>query len=260
MILFILCSKYFNKKITLLHNISERQRSSRYSPSDHRRSSRERSRSRINDLRYHDDNNRHGSRNRSRDRERSKTRDDRIDRRSRDSHVSYRHGHGGHGLHGTSHGHDRHRSHRDRSRDRRKGGDGRSRHEKADKFKDSLSEGQKKAASSDSDVEVEIDINEDDEDEEAIIERRRKQREELLKVKFFKAYSMKIYLFTGFTNITETISEILIPIRVIIRRIMKIFIYIYTNHIKYYFTFVFIRDWVKAKNPLSNRNRKYPNQ
>lgn len=185
----------YGKNITLLHNISERQRSSRYSPNDHRRTSRERSRSRLKDLRYHDDN-RHGSRNRSRDRERSKTRDDRIDRRSRDSHVSFRHGHGGHGLHGTSHGHDRHRSHRDRSRDRRKGGDGRSRHEKADKFKDSLSEGQKKAASSDSDVEVEIDINEDDEDEEAIIERRRKQREELLKVKFLNYIQLKfIYLF-----------------------------------------------------------------
>lgn len=53
-----------------------------------------------------------------------------------------------------------------------------------DKYKDSLSEGQikTKAESSDSDVQIELDIDIDDEDEEAIIEKRRKQREELLKV------------------------------------------------------------------------------
>ncbi|XP_060535182.1 uncharacterized protein LOC132707368 [Cylas formicarius] len=55
--------------------------------------------------------------------------------------------------------------------------------EKQDKFKDSFSEGQQKTKeeTSDSDVQVEIEFNEDDEDEEAIIEKRRKQREELLK-------------------------------------------------------------------------------
>ncbi|CAG9861857.1 unnamed protein product [Phyllotreta striolata] len=51
--------------------------------------------------------------------------------------------------------------------------------EKQDKFKDSLSEGQKRQDSSESDVEMDIDWNE--EDEEVIIEKRRKQREELLK-------------------------------------------------------------------------------
>lgn len=52
-------------------------------------------------------------------------------------------------------------------------------------FKDSLSEGQSKtkADSSDSDVQIELDIDIiDDEDEEAIIEKRRKEREELMKV------------------------------------------------------------------------------
>ncbi|CAH1112800.1 unnamed protein product, partial [Psylliodes chrysocephalus] len=87
----------------------------------------------------------------------------------------------------------RHRSSRDDSRDRRDSRsysyrdrykDSRSKDyskskEKQDKFKDSLSEGQKRQESSDSDVEIDIDLN--DEDEEAIIEKRRKQREELLK-------------------------------------------------------------------------------
>lgn len=46
-----------------------------------------------------------------------------------------------------------------------------------------MSEGQKRGVSSDSsDVEVDIDLNEEEEDEEAIIEKRRKQRGELLKV------------------------------------------------------------------------------
>lgn len=169
-----------------------RQKSSRFSPSNQRRLSRDRSHSRVNDLRLHE--NRQGSRQRSRerdrDRDRSKISDDRIDRRSRDSHATSRYGHF---YHSSSHGYsnDRHRSHRDRSRDKkRSGGDGKGRHEKHDKYKDSLSEGQKRQQSSDSsDVEVDIDINEDDEDEEAIIEKRRKQREDLLKV------IIKFYIF-----------------------------------------------------------------
>lgn len=53
-----------------------------------------------------------------------------------------------------------------------------------DKFKDSLSEGLKIEQSSSSDEEIgDIKIDED-EDEEEIIEKRRKQREELLKVYF----------------------------------------------------------------------------
>lgn len=85
---------------------------------------------------------------------------------------------------------------RDRDRRRSLGGkqqsrDGHKHHDRRhrkgkeqDKYKDSLSEGQikTKAESSDSDVQIELDINMEDEDEEAIIEKRRKQREELLKV------------------------------------------------------------------------------
>lgn len=85
---------------------------------------------------------------------------------------------------------------RDRDRRRSLGGkqqyrDGHKHHDRRhrkgkeqDKYKDSLSEGQikTKAESSDSDVQIELDINIEDEDEEAIIEKRRKQREELLKV------------------------------------------------------------------------------
>lgn len=84
---------------------------------------------------------------------------------------------------------------RDRDRRRSLGGkqqyrDGHKHHDRRhrkgkeqDKYKDSLSEGQikTKAESSDSDVQIELDINIEDEDEEAIIEKRRKQREELLK-------------------------------------------------------------------------------
>ncbi|XP_018570557.1 serine/threonine-protein kinase prp4 [Anoplophora glabripennis] len=78
---------------------------------------------------------------------------------------------------------DRYRSGRDRSRDRRdRSHNNRNRHEKHDKYKDSLSEGQQKAKQSSDSSEVDdIDLNEDEEDEEAIIEKRRKQREELLK-------------------------------------------------------------------------------
>ncbi|XP_034483773.1 serine/threonine-protein kinase PRP4 homolog isoform X2 [Drosophila innubila] len=52
-----------------------------------------------------------------------------------------------------------------------------------DRYKGSLSEGQKmhEKESSDEEVSLDIDINEDDDDEERIIEMRRKQREELLK-------------------------------------------------------------------------------
>lgn len=72
---------------------------------------------------------------------------------------------------------------RNDERDRR----GRDRHrgkgEKQDKFKDSLSEGMKHGVSSESEVDLDIDLVDDEEDEQKIIERRRKQREELLKVK-----------------------------------------------------------------------------
>jgi serine/threonine-protein kinase PRP4 len=66
-----------------------------------------------------------------------------------------------------------------RSQNKGRGGD------RSDIFKDSLSEGLK-AEKSSSDEEQEIgDINiEEDEDEEQIIQKRRKQREELLKVNF----------------------------------------------------------------------------
>lgn len=74
---------------------------------------------------------------------------------------------------------DRSRSARYRSRDRRDKDKSRS---KPDKYKDSLSEGQPTRASSSDSDELDIDINDDEEDEQKIIEKRRKQREELLKV------------------------------------------------------------------------------
>nr|XP_023026600.1 serine/threonine-protein kinase prp4 [Leptinotarsa decemlineata] len=131
----------------------ERQRSRQEAD----RRSRERSRSGINDRHYHD-----RSRQRSPDRGR--------DQRNRDVRRGYS-------------DRDRHRSTRHRSRDRDHRERLKSKKEKADKFKDSLSEGQNaKVSSSDSsDVEIQLDLSEEEEDEEAIIERRRKQREELLK-------------------------------------------------------------------------------
>jgi len=54
-----------------------------------------------------------------------------------------------------------------------------------DRYKGSLSEGQKKHDKESSDEEanlLDIDIDEDEDDEERIIEQRRKKREELLKV------------------------------------------------------------------------------
>lgn len=72
---------------------------------------------------------------------------------------------------------------RDRSRDRKDRDRRKGKNEKYDKYQDSLSEGLKQVMSgSDSDIELDIDINDDEEDEQLIIERRRKQREELLKV------------------------------------------------------------------------------
>ncbi|CAH1967028.1 unnamed protein product [Acanthoscelides obtectus] len=69
---------------------------------------------------------------------------------------------------------DRHRhSHSHKHKDKLK-------NEKQDMFKDSLSEGQKNVVSSDS-SEPEFDVDLNEEDEEAIIEKRRKQREDLLK-------------------------------------------------------------------------------
>lgn len=73
---------------------------------------------------------------------------------------------------------------RNRSKERRNKDRHKSRSEKYDKYQGSLSEGLKQiiSSSSDSDHELDIDINDDEEDEQQIIERRRKQREELLKV------------------------------------------------------------------------------
>ncbi|KAL3275380.1 hypothetical protein HHI36_020146 [Cryptolaemus montrouzieri] len=69
----------------------------------------------------------------------------------------------------------------DRTRDQHDRRHNRSRKsEKQDKFKDSLSEGMKNKQS-ESDSDVDVDYNEEEEDEEQIIEKRRKQREELLK-------------------------------------------------------------------------------
>lgn len=83
---------------------------------------------------------------------------------------------------------DRHRGRersreRDKSKDRRNRDRYKGRNEKYDKYQGSLSEGLKQVMSgSDSDIELDIDINDEEEDEQEIIERRRKQREELLKV------------------------------------------------------------------------------
>ncbi|GJQ79602.1 hypothetical protein Trydic_g16444 [Trypoxylus dichotomus] len=68
-------------------------------------------------------------------------------------------------------GHDRSKYRRDKDRSKFK----------HDKYKDSLSEGQPVHASSSDSDELDIDINDEEEDEQKIIERRRKQREELLK-------------------------------------------------------------------------------
>ncbi|KAJ8926601.1 hypothetical protein NQ314_021010 [Rhamnusium bicolor] len=127
------------------------------------RRSRERSHSHMNDRNHYD-----RSRQRSRDR-RSMSRERRYGG-SRDIGRRYDE-------------RDKHRMGRDRSRDNRDKGRNKFKSEKQDKYKDSLSEGQQKAkqSSDSSDVEVDLDLNEDEEDEEAIIEKRRKQREELLK-------------------------------------------------------------------------------
>ncbi|KAK9880708.1 hypothetical protein WA026_013034 [Henosepilachna vigintioctopunctata] len=70
----------------------------------------------------------------------------------------------------------------DKNRDRQDKNGSRSRKsEKLDKFKDSLSEGMKNNQSESSDSDVELDFNEEEEDEEQVIEKRRKEREELLK-------------------------------------------------------------------------------
>ncbi|XP_057651943.1 serine/threonine-protein kinase PRP4 homolog [Diorhabda carinulata] len=112
--------------------------------------------------RYVRDQSRDRSRSHYHDSTRHRSRDRSREMRSRDSH-SYR---------------DRQRTNNDR--DKRHKDSTKSRSVKLDKFKDSLSEGQKRQESSDSsEVEMDIDLNE--EDEETIIEHRRKQREELLK-------------------------------------------------------------------------------
>lgn len=80
---------------------------------------------------------------------------------------------------------DRNRGTRARSRDRRDKDRNKS---KPDKYKDSLSEGQPPHASSSDSDELDIDINDEEEDEQKIIEKRRKQREELLKVIFLNLH------------------------------------------------------------------------
>lgn len=91
--------------------------------------------------------------------------------------------------HGSSGGRDNRGNRNDRDyRDYRRDGKDRDRHGRkssrcrkhVDKYKDTLSEGQRDVVVSSSDSELDIDIDEE-EDEEAVIERRRKQREELLK-------------------------------------------------------------------------------
>lgn len=82
---------------------------------------------------------------------------------------------------------DRHRQHyrhddRTKSRSEHNNRSKSKKESKQDKYKDSLSEGMNhKASSSSSGSEVDIEFNEDEDEEEAIIERRRKQRQELLK-------------------------------------------------------------------------------
>ncbi|XP_011495434.1 PREDICTED: serine/threonine-protein kinase PRP4 homolog [Ceratosolen solmsi marchali] len=130
---------------------------------DSRDRHRDRSRDRIDSRRNHDRRDRSRSCRRSRSLGRPRDRSDRY-RRSR--------------SHSRGARRDRDRHGRDHDRDREKNG----KRERNDKFKDSLSEGLKidrSESSSEEDIK-DIDI-EEDEDEEAIIERRRKQREELLK-------------------------------------------------------------------------------
>ncbi|XP_058808178.1 serine/threonine-protein kinase PRP4 homolog isoform X2 [Phymastichus coffea] len=134
---------------------------------EHRsRDSRDRPRDRSRDRL---DSRRNLERRRSRSRGRDRFRRSRS--RSRDR------GAGGGGIAGGR-DRDRDRYGRDHDKDREKNG----KRERNDKFKDSLSEGlkiERSDSSSEEDIK-DIDI-EEDEDEEAIIERRRKQREELLK-------------------------------------------------------------------------------
>nr|CAD7439012.1 unnamed protein product [Timema bartmani] len=122
------------------------------------------------------------SRNRERDRERElvRSREQERERRERervrekDRHKRARTRSRERALHSRSRPGHNNRSHNSIS-SRHKPGD------KKDKFKDSLSEGLHRDKMSSSDDEV-VDINiDEDEDEEQIIEKRRKQREELLK-------------------------------------------------------------------------------
>ncbi|KAJ8668712.1 hypothetical protein QAD02_010375 [Eretmocerus hayati] len=125
--------------------------------------SRDRHRDRSRERRLHDGKDNRSRRSRSTGRPR-----DRNDRHRRSNSLS---------RGGSRRDRDRH-SGRDHDRDREKNG----KRERGDKFKDSLSEGLKVERSESSSEEEIKDIDiEEDEDEEAIIERRRKQREELLK-------------------------------------------------------------------------------
>ncbi|KAK4877752.1 hypothetical protein RN001_010258 [Aquatica leii] len=78
---------------------------------------------------------------------------------------------------------DRYDRYRDRrGRDKHRTNDRDKKHDKHDKYKDSLSEGlHKDVSSSDTDIDLDIDINDEEEDEQQIIEKRRQQREELVK-------------------------------------------------------------------------------
>lgn len=107
--------------------------------------------------------NRHRDRDRERDRDRDRDRERERDRdRERDKRYNRKYDKRSHSKERYS------RSHRGKDR--------------GDKYKDSFSEGLKRddKSSSDSDIDVNINIAED-ENEEEIIEKRRKQREELLK-------------------------------------------------------------------------------
>ncbi|XP_044257638.1 serine/threonine-protein kinase PRP4 homolog isoform X2 [Tribolium madens] len=140
------------RKEDLRRHRDDKRSHERYDKRAYHRKTPDRSRSYI----YDRDRARHMRDHRSRERHRSR------DRRYDNYRSDYR---------------DYHRNDARKMKERHRG----SRSEKQDKYKDSLSEGQKHGVSSDSDIDVNIDLVDDEEDEQKIIEKRRKQREELLK-------------------------------------------------------------------------------
>lgn len=122
-------------------------------------------------------------RSRSRDNRRSRGRENDY-RRSRERQIidkrnMIRNRHSSHDRFSRSE-RDRAKERADERRDKEKDRHRSTRHVKVDKYQDSLSEGLKQIVSGSDSDELDIDIKE--EDEEAIIEKRRKQREDLLKV------------------------------------------------------------------------------